>query len=100
VAKEGKRLAYWQFQGRLFTTADLRLTAEDVAALALERENQRRLRLEKAHALQAMQSRLDQQGKRERIPQCRLRPDSLSSVTLAPWLRFRPSSLEQPVGTS
>jgi hypothetical protein len=63
---DGKRL--WWFR-RVFYEADGDLTSEDVVALVLEAENKRRLRLEKAHALQAMRTQLDAKGTRQPIPQ-------------------------------
>lgn len=60
---------YWFYQRRPFVANDDRLTAEDVKALVNETENKRRLRLEKAHALQAMREQVDQRGKRQALPQ-------------------------------
>lgn len=50
---------FWLLRKQVFVTSDQRLTTDDVVALASEAENQRRLRLEKAHALQAMTAQLD-----------------------------------------
>ena len=58
----------WAFQGRVYE-ADADLEADDVAALALEGENKKRLRLEKAKALQAMTEQLDDRNRRQPIPQ-------------------------------
>lgn len=62
-------LQYWLFNKRVYVTADLELLPDDVAALVNETENKRRLRLEKAHALQAMTRQLDTRAKRATIPQ-------------------------------
>ena len=59
----------WYFEGKFYKTKDLELTSADVAALANEQSNQRRLRLEKAHALQAMTTDLDTKNRRQPIPQ-------------------------------
>ena len=64
---EGTQL--WLFQGKVHSTKDLDLTAEDVRALVNVEVNKRRLALEKAHALQAMTEQLDRPRQRERIPQ-------------------------------
>jgi 5-methylcytosine-specific restriction endonuclease McrA len=64
-----KAKQYWAFQGRVYETSDHDLTAKDVMALANEASNVRRLRLEKAHALQAMTRQLDEKAKRRVIPQ-------------------------------
>lgn len=60
--------ALWWFRGG-FYVADGDLSAEDVAALALEQENRRRLKIEKAHALMAMREQLDSKARRQPIPQ-------------------------------
>lgn len=60
---------YWLHKKKIYVTTDLVLTAADVAALVNESENKRRLRLEKAHALQAMVKQLDTKAKRAAIPQ-------------------------------
>lgn len=60
---------YWLYQRRLYVTTDSALKPEDVLALLNEAANTRRLRLEKAHALQAMTARLDVRARREPIPQ-------------------------------
>lgn len=59
---------YWVRLDRLYVTADRDLAPEDVVALINEAENKRRLRLAKAHALQAMAEQLDTPGKRQAIP--------------------------------
>lgn len=59
---------FWRFRGNVFR-ADPDLSAEDVAALALETANRRRLKIEKAHALMAMSRELDAGAKRKPIPQ-------------------------------
>jgi hypothetical protein len=58
----------WLYQGKAYTSADADLTSEDVLALINETVNRRRLRLEKAHALQAMTDGLDQRERRPSIP--------------------------------
>lgn len=58
----------WWFNDT-FYEADDDLSATDVKALALEQDNQKRLQLEKAHALMAMRDRLDAKAKRQPIPQ-------------------------------
>lgn len=58
----------WMFQGHVYQ-ADGDLDAADVAALAAESENRRRLRLERAHALAAMRQSLDNNARRQKIPQ-------------------------------
>ena len=59
---------WWAFDTKFFLTKE-RLTPEDVMALAMEQENRKRLKLEKAHALMAMRQELDEKGKRQSIPQ-------------------------------
>lgn len=57
---------FW-FQNSFHRTEDSSLTALDVKALILEKENQRRLKLEKAHAVMAMVENLEKPvGKRGR----------------------------------
>lgn len=60
-------LSYWSFGGHYFGTQET-LSADDVVALAMEVENRKRLRLEKAHALRAMREQLDHKTKRDPIP--------------------------------
>lgn len=48
----------WLYNGNAYITEDLELTSADVLALINEQANRRRLRLEKAHALQAMTEQL------------------------------------------
>ncbi|MBB3092143.1 HNH endonuclease [Nocardioides albus] len=69
LTRDTARRTYWLFQRRAYVSSDDRLTPEDVKALVNEAENRRRLRLEKAHALQAMREQVDQRGKRQPIPQ-------------------------------
>lgn len=45
---------WFLFRGQLHYTDDRRLTGEDVVALVTEKENRRRLKLEKAHTVKAM----------------------------------------------
>lgn len=66
---EDQATRYWAFQGKLYVTQDLDLDADDVRALLNEAANRRRLKLEKAHALEAMKRDLDDRAKREPIPQ-------------------------------
>src|SRR4051812_6941686 len=56
---------FWLYQGKIYETKDFDLTPEDVVALINEAENIRRLRLEKAHALQAMTAELDNKSRRQ-----------------------------------
>jgi hypothetical protein len=60
---------HWLYQDRAYNSTDSELTPEDVLALINEAANRRRLRLEKAHALQAMTEDLDQRERRQAIPQ-------------------------------
>lgn len=60
--------AVWNWNADVFL-CDPDLDADDVAALAGERENKKRLRLQKAHALKAMSEQLDTKAKRQPIPQ-------------------------------
>lgn len=64
--REGSK--WWFFRDR-FYKADADLSPEDVIALALEAENRKRLKLDKAHALQAMRQTLDSKARRQSIPQ-------------------------------
>lgn len=50
-------------------TDDGDLSPEDVKALLLEKENRRRMKLEKAHALMAMREQLETRARRQPIPQ-------------------------------
>lgn len=59
---------FWFFKGA-FYKADGDLSADDVRALALEAANRKRLKLEKAHALQAMTETLDAKARRQPISQ-------------------------------
>jgi len=58
----------WWFEDSIYR-ADHDLTSDDVVALVREGQNKRRLRLEKAHALQAMGAELGKTGQRQSIPQ-------------------------------
>jgi len=60
---------FWAYEKRIYVTSDALLTPEDVAALVNEDANRRRLRLEKAHALQSMTQQLESRGRRDPIPQ-------------------------------
>lgn len=62
------RQTFWWYKDDIYATEDEALTAQDVMALALESENKRRLKLEKAHALMAMTQQLDTKAKRQPIP--------------------------------
>lgn len=68
TSKEKAR-TFWAFRGTIYSTSDLQLDAGDVLALLMEADNRRRLRLEKAHALQAMRQQLDTKAKREPLSQ-------------------------------
>lgn len=61
-----KNADFWIYKMKVYLTHDLELTPKDVLALVSEESNRRRLRLEKAHALQAMTAELD--TKNRRIP--------------------------------
>lgn len=67
VGSESGR-TYWLFRKDYYETTE-NLSPEDVRALALEGENRKRLKLEKAHALMAMREQLDSTAKRQPIPQ-------------------------------
>ncbi|WP_232676815.1 HNH endonuclease [Nocardioides sp. R-C-SC26] len=64
--RPGKR--YWSFESKIYETSDHELTPEDVAALINEVANKRRIRLAKAHSLQAIAEQIDTRPKRETIP--------------------------------
>jgi hypothetical protein len=59
--------SYWFLRGR-FYAADEWLTPDDVLALATERENRKRLSLERAHAALQMSHTLASRAKRQPIP--------------------------------
>jgi HNH endonuclease len=67
VSRWGENQVWWYRDSFFAAAADL--DADDVVALAHEQDNRKRLRLEKAHALQAMQRDLDTRGRRQPIPQ-------------------------------
>ena len=69
---------FWLVDLKVYVSEDPDLTPDDVRALTNEIVNRRRLRLEKAHALQAMTDQLDARTRRERIPQ---------DVKIAVWQR-------------
>ena len=75
---------WWLWNGIFYVTEEV-LSAEDVKALVLERENKKRLKLEKAHALQAMREQLDSYIKRQVIPQ---------EVKVAVWQRDKGRCVE------
>ena len=60
---------FWAFRKKVYVTSDQALKPDDVLALIDEAANLRRLRLEKAHSLQAMTRQLDLKAKRQPIPQ-------------------------------
>jgi LmbE family N-acetylglucosaminyl deacetylase len=61
---------YWLVDlEKIYAANDPDLTPKDVIALLNEKANQRRLQLEKAHALQAMATDLGRKARREPIPQ-------------------------------
>jgi 5-methylcytosine-specific restriction endonuclease McrA len=69
VARESSRdRDYWYVGLAYYVTDECDLTAEDVAALLNERENRKRLRLQRAHALQAMADQLGERGRRQSLP--------------------------------
>lgn len=76
---------YWLYDGRVYRTDDRDLEPADVRALANEIVNRRRLKIEKAHALQAMAEQLEQRVRRERIPQ---------EVKVAVWQRDKGACVE------
>jgi 5-methylcytosine-specific restriction endonuclease McrA len=59
---------YWQFGEHFWVTDEPDLTERDVVALVNEQENRKRLRLQRAHSLQAMADQLDERGRRQKIP--------------------------------
>lgn|SRR5690625_3986757 len=63
-----KGFLYWFYLQRCYRTKDPDLTPEDVLALIGEKENRRRIRLEKAHALKSMVDELDYGSRRTAIP--------------------------------
>lgn len=69
---------WWWYRDELWVTDEADLSEADVAALLNEKENKKRLALQRAHALQAMTERLSTPGKRQKIP---------SEVQLAVWRR-------------
>lgn len=75
---------WWLWGGKFYVTEE-ELSAEDVKALAMERQNTKRLKLEKAHALQAMRDQLDSTTKRQPIPQ---------EVKIAVWQRDKGRCVE------
>jgi hypothetical protein len=60
---------YWAWRGKVYSTTDSELSHQDVEALIGESSNRRRLKLEKAHSLQAMTKQLDERARRQPIPQ-------------------------------
>jgi hypothetical protein len=78
-------VAYWIFKGKFYATEALDLDDRDVLALLTEKENQQRLKLEKAHAVLAMTQRLDQGPQRQKVPQ---------AVRVAVWQRDGGSCVE------
>jgi hypothetical protein len=61
--------ALWMFKGKHYRATDDELTPEDVKALVNQAANTRRLKLQKAHALEAMTDQLDSKARRELISQ-------------------------------
>jgi HNH endonuclease len=59
--------SYWFLRGRFYVTHEL-LAPDDVLALATERENRKRLKLERAHASLRMSQTLASRAKRQPIP--------------------------------
>jgi hypothetical protein len=64
-----KDTVWWAFRGAFYISNETDLTQNDVLALLLEEDNKKRLRLERAHALMAMRTQLDERAKRQPIPQ-------------------------------
>ena len=64
-----EHLIFWIHEMKIYSTVDQELNSDDVMALVSEDANRRRLRLEKAHALQAMTHQLDSAVPRITIPQ-------------------------------
>ena len=60
---------FWVYKMKIYITHDRELTPDDVLALVNEEANRRRLRLEKAHALQSMTREFDKRMTRTSIPQ-------------------------------
>ena len=75
---------WWLWKGKFYVTEE-KLHAEDIKALVMERENTRRLKLEKAHALQAMREQIESKPKRQPIPQ---------EVKIAVWQRDKGRCVE------
>ncbi len=61
--------SFWSLKGGVWIANDPDLTLDDVLALINVKANQRRMQLEKAHAIQAMVKQLDGGRKRTSIPQ-------------------------------
>jgi 5-methylcytosine-specific restriction endonuclease McrA len=59
--------SYWFLRGRFYATYEL-LAPDDVLALATERENRKRLKLERAHAALHMSQTLGSRARRRPIP--------------------------------
>ncbi|HWH11549.1 MAG TPA: HNH endonuclease signature motif containing protein [Solirubrobacteraceae bacterium] len=67
----GDGKSYWLLADNVYVTntAELDLRPDDVRALVLEAENRKRLKLEKAHALNAIAGEGDTKARRQPIPQ-------------------------------
>jgi len=63
-----KDKTFWVNDHKVYMTSDYGLTQADVAALLSKDENRRRLRLQDAHAIQAMPERLESSNNRVSIP--------------------------------
>lgn len=70
--------SFWLLNRKIYEVNDRDVSLEDVKALLNLKSNQRRLQLEKAHALQAMVDGFDEKRKRAVIPQ---------SIRLEVWQR-------------
>lgn len=62
-------LSFWLINKEVYLVNDKDVTLEDVLALLGVKANQRKIQLEKAHALQAMASNMESKPRRQSIPQ-------------------------------
>ena len=83
LLEHGTKTIWWFRNAAIESDGDL--SADDVRVLAMEAENKRRLRLEKAYALAAMRNAVDHRATRQPIPQ---------EVKLLVWQRDRGRCVE------
>jgi hypothetical protein len=67
--RQGTELSFWLINKEVYLVNDKDVTLEDVIALLGVKANQRKIQLEKAHALQAMASNMESKPRRQGIPQ-------------------------------